>query len=61
VISGQRVFIAIVVLAIVLRMLSAIYQGNTVANLPGIYDQISYDGLAWRVVDGYDFSFAEGY
>jgi hypothetical protein len=60
-VSSQGVFIAIVVIAIVLRLASAIYQGNSVADLPGIYDQISYDGLARRVVDGYGFSFAEGH
>ena len=41
--------------------MSAFYQGNTVKDLPGIYDQISYDGLARRVMDGHGFSFAEGH
>jgi hypothetical protein len=51
----------IMAVAVVLRLVSAIYQGNTVTDLPGIYDQISYDGLARRVVEGHGFSFAEGH
>ena len=60
-ISSITILIAIIVLAIVLRVFSAIYQGNTVTDLPGVYDQISYDGLARRLIDGYGFSFAEGH
>jgi hypothetical protein len=59
VVSNRTILISIILLAIVLRLVSAIYLGNNVANMPGIYDQISYDGLARRVVDGYGFSFAE--
>jgi 4-amino-4-deoxy-L-arabinose transferase-like glycosyltransferase len=40
---------------------SAAFQGNQVTELPGISDQVSYDGLARRVVGGYGFSFAEGH
>ena len=61
VISAKAVLIAILFLSITLRLFSAIYQGNTVTNLPGIYDQISYDGLARRVVGGFGFTFAEGH
>ena len=57
--STQTILVAIVLLAIVLRLGSAFYQGNTVENLPGIFDQVSYDSLARRVVDGYGFTFAE--
>jgi len=60
-ITGITVLIAIMVLATVLRVSSAIYQGNNVIDLPGVYDQISYDGLARRVINGYGFSFAEGH
>jgi hypothetical protein len=61
VIPTKKALIAVVLLAVILRLFSAVYQGNTVAILPGIYDQISYDGLARRVVDGHGFSFAEGH
>jgi hypothetical protein len=61
IISIPTGLLIIVCLAVVLRLISAAYQGNTVTDLPGIYDQISYDGLAQRVADGFGFSFAEGH
>jgi 4-amino-4-deoxy-L-arabinose transferase-like glycosyltransferase len=60
-ISPVQLFLLIMSLAVILRLGSALYQGNTVTDLPGVYDQISYDGLARRVVDGFGFSFAEGH
>lgn len=59
--SGRKALLMIMAVAVVLRLVSAIYQGNTVTDLPGVYDQISYDGLARRVVEGHGFSFAEGH
>lgn len=59
--SWQIVLLLIGIIAILVRLLSAFYQGNTVTILPGIYDQVSYDSLARRVVDGYGFSFAENH
>lgn len=56
-VSDRTVILVIMVAAILLRVMSAVYQGNNVTNLPGIYDQISYDGLARRIVQGYGFSF----
>ena len=61
VISAKAILIAILFLSISLRLFSAVYQGNIVTDLPGIYDQISYDGLARRVADGFGFTFAEGH
>src|SRR5574339_921515 len=57
--SLQTTLLWVGFIAVVLRVLSALFQGNTVEVLPGIYDQISYDTLARRIVDGYGFSFAE--
>lgn len=59
VVSMRMVLVGIVILAIVLRVLSALYLGNKVVDFPGIFDQISYDGLARRVVDGLGFTFGE--
>jgi len=59
--STQTIIFTIIVLAVFLRLASAFYQGNNVTDLPGVFDQISYDGLAQRVVAGYGFSFAEGH
>jgi hypothetical protein len=59
--SSRTAIVTIILLAVLLRLASAIYQGNTITDLPGIFDQISYDGLARRVVEGYGFSFGEGH
>lgn len=59
--STRTALIIIMSLAVVLRVFSAVYQGNNVSDLPGIFDQISYDGLAQRLVNGNGFSFAEGH
>lgn len=59
--STRQLLVGILVIATLLRVGSAVYQGNTVSDLPGIYDQMSYHGLAQRVVEGYGFSFAEGH
>jgi hypothetical protein len=53
-----RLLIVIIIGAMLVRLASAVYQGNTVAPLPGIYDQLSYDGLARRLIDGHGFRFA---
>jgi hypothetical protein len=60
-VSIRNAFWIIAAMAVLLRLVSAVYQGNTVTDLPGVYDQISYDGLARRVADGFGFSFAEGH
>ena len=51
--------VSIISIAIILRLGVAIYMGNQVIDMPGIYDQISYDALAQRVVTGHGFSFAQ--
>ena len=35
-------------------------MGDRVYDLPGVFDQISYDGLAQRVAAGHGFSFGDG-
>lgn len=60
-VSTKRLLAGILIVAILLRLGSALYQGNEVTDLPGIYDQISYDALARRVIEGHGFSFAEGW
>ncbi len=48
---------AIVLVAVALRVGAALTMGDRVENLPGIFDQISYDRLAQNVVAGNGFSF----
>jgi 4-amino-4-deoxy-L-arabinose transferase-like glycosyltransferase len=43
---------------VAVRVGSALVQGDAVEPLPGIHDQISYDLLARRVLDGFGFTFA---
>jgi hypothetical protein len=57
-ISTARMLNIIILGAILLRVLSALIQGNGVEPLPGIHDQVSYDELARRVIEGHGFSFA---
>ena len=59
--TTRRLLIVIFAVAVLLRLASAIYQGNAVDTLPGVYDQVSYTGLAERVVGGFGFSFGEGH
>src|SRR3990172_6649680 len=55
--SSRRWLIIIILVAISLRVVAALYLGDQVIPLPGTYDQVSYDRLAQRVLDGYGFTF----
>jgi hypothetical protein len=59
IISRRSTLLIAIAIAVILRVGSAIYQGNEVETLPGVFDQVSYDALARRVVAGHGFSFAE--
>ncbi len=56
--SIQQALLIIIAATVLLRVVSALVQGETVQPLPGVFDQVSYDELARRVVDGHGFSFA---
>ncbi|HZD58151.1 MAG TPA: glycosyltransferase family 39 protein [Anaerolineales bacterium] len=51
--------LAILTLSVLLRLIAALYLGDSVEILPGTYDQVSYHNLALRVLDGHGFSFGE--
>jgi hypothetical protein len=51
----------IIILAVLARIASALYQGNEVEALPGVADQISYHRLSIRVLEGHGFSFDVGW
>lgn len=57
--NTNRILIAILVVAVLLRIGAAFYMGNRVVNLPGTFDQISYHNLALRVLGGHGFTFGE--
>lgn len=48
---------SILVISVVLRLVAAVYLGNTVEMLPGTADQISYHTLALRLLDGHGLTF----
>jgi 4-amino-4-deoxy-L-arabinose transferase-like glycosyltransferase len=49
----------LLIVAVLLRVAVAFAMGDTVVELPGIFDQVSYHNLALRVVGGHGFSFGE--
>ena len=55
--SGRRWLIIVLLIAISLRVGAAFLLGDQVGPLPGTYDQVSYDRLAQRLLDGYGFTF----
>ena len=55
--ANRRWLIIILFVAISLRVAAAFYLGDHVAPMPGTYDQVSYDRLAQRLLDGYGFTF----
>jgi hypothetical protein len=58
-VSHTGLLAVIIGFAFVSRIAAALYLGNQVVDLPGTFDQISYNKLALRVLDGYGFSFGE--
>ncbi|MFN8445470.1 MAG: glycosyltransferase family 39 protein [Caldilineaceae bacterium] len=57
--SLRAALLAIIIVSVGLRVVSALFQGNAIDTLPGVWDQVSYDGLARRLLDGHGFSFGE--
>jgi hypothetical protein len=57
--SGRHWLIIIILMAIALRVVAAFYLGDRVVPVSGAYDQVSYDRLAQRVLNGYGFTFDE--
>jgi 4-amino-4-deoxy-L-arabinose transferase-like glycosyltransferase len=58
---SKGVLWTILLLSVVIRLISALYQGNEVKDLPGIADQVSYHRLSTRVLNGSGFSFDVGW
>ena len=51
----------ILIVSVVLRVIPALFLGNTVVELPGTSDQVSYHELAQRVLAGNGFSFDQNW
>lgn len=55
---NQPWLVIIIAAAIALRVLVAFFMGDQVVDAPGTFDQISYDMVAQRVLNGYGFTVA---
>ena len=60
-IAKHNKLLAIILLAVILRLGAAVYLGNDVTPLPGTTDQVSYHNLALRLIDGHGFSFNQNW
>lgn len=58
-VSTSWLLAGIIVLAICVRLAAALYMGNTVVPMPGVFDQVSYDTLARQLLAGRGFTFPE--
>jgi 4-amino-4-deoxy-L-arabinose transferase-like glycosyltransferase len=56
-IFAHKPLLAILLLAVVLRVAAVLALGNEVISLPGTADQLSYHNLALRVLNGHGFTF----
>ena len=56
-IRPRQILIAVILLAVVIRVAAAFYLGDQVVELPGTADQVSYHNLALRVLAGHGFTF----
>ena len=58
----RRLWLMIIILvATLLRVATALYLGDEVVVLPGTTDQVSYDMLAQRVINGHGFTVSEAW
>ena len=55
----KQLLTLVLVVAVLIRMVVALYMGDQVTVLPGIQDQVSYDALAQSLLDGRGYSFTE--
>ena len=57
--SNKLILFGIIIFSVLSRLGGALYFGDQVTNLPGTFDQISYNTLALRVLGGHGFSFGQ--
>jgi 4-amino-4-deoxy-L-arabinose transferase-like glycosyltransferase len=55
----KQLLALVLVVAVLIRIVVALYMGDQVTVLPGIQDQVSYDALAQSLLDGRGYSFTE--
>ena len=59
--SPRYWLLAIIAVAVLLRVAAAFYLGDQVVALPGTFDQVSYDMLAQRLLNGHGFTVARAW
>ena len=59
--KSKRLLTLILVVAVLIRIVVALYMGDKVTVLPGIQDQVSYDALARSLLDGRGYSFTKNW
>ncbi len=52
-----KILTVVVGVSVVLRVIAALYFGNSVVDMPGVSDQLTYHALGIRISEGYGFSF----
>jgi 4-amino-4-deoxy-L-arabinose transferase-like glycosyltransferase len=57
----KTILILIILVSVALRIGASFYLGQTVVQLPGTADQVSYHTLAIRLLNGYGFSFGQNW
>jgi 4-amino-4-deoxy-L-arabinose transferase-like glycosyltransferase len=57
--KSKTILTLIILGAVLVRVLPALYMGDQVTILPGIHDQVSYDALARSLLAGRGYSFTE--
>jgi 4-amino-4-deoxy-L-arabinose transferase-like glycosyltransferase len=60
-IKHKQLLTLIVVAAVLIRIVIALFMGDQVTVLPGIHDQVSYDALADSLLDGRGYSFTRNW
>jgi 4-amino-4-deoxy-L-arabinose transferase-like glycosyltransferase len=60
-IKHKQLQILILVVAVLIRIIIALFMGDQVTVLPGIQDQVSYDALARSLLDGRGYSFTKNW
>jgi len=59
--THSTLLILVMAVAILARIGAAVYLGDTVKEMPGTTDQLSYHNLAMRLLGGHGFSFGENW
>jgi 4-amino-4-deoxy-L-arabinose transferase-like glycosyltransferase len=59
--KNKQLLILILAAAVLIRIVVALYMGDSITVLPGIQDQVSYDALSHSLLDGRGYSFTKNW